>query len=372
MGIPLLAVLLALSACAGLSVRGTVGGQVVDTRVDSEVARYYLETYLAGNRSNPTLDARIDQMDQAMDGHLPGRSELQELSEQFSIDFAALVLADRISRVPANRRFRSVYEESYAYASKAVPAGRAQLPAGAERYEALLVPTYLYKRRFVYGADLSEPRAILEKLGLTCHFVETSDDGPIESNAEIVMAAIRARAQSGRRLIIISASKSGAEVALALTKLGPSETGHVAAWINAVGALQGTPLIDDDVLPELEFIVGKVDPAGVQSMSAARSRQRFESFRVPQQVLVINFFGIPLTGSVSFRAARGFYPMKKHGPNDGMVLLADMILPGGITLTEVGSDHFLMDRHLDVTTVALTAAIIRWLENPADGTSRAP
>jgi hypothetical protein len=270
------------------------------------------------------------------------------LSQQFSIDFAALVLADRISRMPANRRFRSVYEEAYAYASKAIPKGRAQLPAGAECYEALLVPTYLYKRRFVQGADLSEPREILQKLGVTCHFVETGDDGPIESNAEIVMAAIRARAQSGRRLIIISASKSGAEVALALTKLGPSETGHVAAWINAVGALQGTPLIDDDILPELEFIVGKVDAAGVASMSAARSRRRFESFRVPESVLVINFFGIPLSGTVSFRAARGFYPMRKYGPNDGMVLLADMILPSGITLTEIGSDHFLMDRHLDV------------------------
>jgi hypothetical protein len=32
-----------------------------------------------------------------------------------------------------------------------------------------------------------------------------------------------------------------------------NETGNVAAWINAVGALQGTPLIDDDVLPELEL-----------------------------------------------------------------------------------------------------------------------
>jgi len=155
------------------------------------------------------------------------------------------------------------------------------------------------------------------------------------------MAAIRARAQSGRRLIIISASKSNAEVALALTKFGPSETGHVAAWINAVGALQGTPLIDDDVLPELEFIVGKIDAAGIESMSAARSRQRFESFRVPENILVVNFFGIPLSGSVSFRAARGFYPMKKYGPNDGMVLLSDMILPGGITLTKFGVTTFL-------------------------------
>jgi hypothetical protein len=50
--------------------------------------------------------------------------------------------------------------------------------------------------------------------------------------------------------------------------------------------------IDDDVLPELEFIVGKIDAAGVESMSAARSRQRFESFRVPENILVVNFFGI--------------------------------------------------------------------------------
>ena len=52
--------LLALSACAGLPVRGTVDGQTIETRVDSEAARYYLADYLAGKRSNPVLDKRID------------------------------------------------------------------------------------------------------------------------------------------------------------------------------------------------------------------------------------------------------------------------------------------------------------------------
>src|SRR5262245_21557802 len=47
-GAPLLAILLALSACAGLPVSGIVGGQSIETRVDSEVARYYLANYLAG------------------------------------------------------------------------------------------------------------------------------------------------------------------------------------------------------------------------------------------------------------------------------------------------------------------------------------
>jgi hypothetical protein len=367
-----LAILSLLAACSGIPVHGIIAGQTIDSRVDSEVARYYVTNYLQGKHSDPALDARIDQVYKKIDGTIPGRAELKAVSDEFSADFAALLFADEISRVPLNRRFRSIFDVAYDYARKAVPEGRAKLPAAADRYEALIVPTYLYNRPTLSGADLAAPRAALQKVGLICQFVETSDDGPVESNAEIVMAAIRARAQSGRRLIIISASKSGAEVALALTKLRAAETRHVAAWINTVGALQGTPLIDDNMIPELEFIVGKIDPAGVESMSVTRSRERFKSFQVPPQILVVNFFGIPVSGSVGFRARRGFFPMRKYGPNDGMVLLGDMIFPGGITLTELGSDHFLMNDHLDVTAVALAITVIQWLENPAGENSPTP
>ena len=364
--------MLALSACSGIAVRGTVDGQPVQTRVDSKAARYYLANYLAGKHTDPALDARIAQAYETVDGKIPSRDQLKQLSDEFSPDFAALFFADEISKVPVNRRFRSIFDKAYNYASETVPEGRAQLPAGADRYEALIVPTYLYKRPTFSGADLAGPREALQKVGLPCQFVETSDDGPVEANAEIVMKAIRARAQSGRRLIIVSASKSSAEVALALTKLGSAETRHVAAWINTVGALKGTPLIDDNVLPELEFIVGKVDPAGVKSMSVGPSRERFKTFHVPQHILVVNFFGIPVSGSVGFRAGRGYFPLRKYGPNDGMVLLADMIFPGGVTLVELGSDHFLMSDHLDVTAVALAMAVIQWLENPVGASSTAP
>jgi hypothetical protein len=200
-------------------------------------------------------------------------------------------------------------------------------------------------------------------VGFTCHFVETDEDGTVEANADLVIAAIRARAQSGRRLILVSASKSGPEVALALTRLGPAETRHVAAWINTVGALQGSPMADERLAPELEYIVGKVNLGGRESMMTALSRQRFNSFHVPEHVLVVNYFGIPVSGSISFLARRGFFPLQKHGPNDGVLLLSDMIFPGGITLAELGSDHFLLSDHLDVTTVALAITVIGWLEN---------
>jgi len=362
LGTPLLALLVVLSACAGVPVRGTVGGQTIETRVDSEAARYYLANYLAGKRNNPALDARIDQVYQTMDGQVPGRTELKELSDEFSVDFAALYMADQIARVPANRRFRSDFDQAYEYTRKALAEGRMQVPQ-AGNYDVLFVPTYLYKRITFTGADMAAPRKALQQVGFICHFVETQDDGTIEANADLVADAIRALAPSGRRLLIVSASKSGPEVALALTRLGPAETHHVAAWINTVGALQGTPLIDDRVLPEVEFIVGKVNPAGVASMTTTRSRQRFESFRVPEHVFVVNYFGIPTVGSISFLASKGFYPLRKYGPNDGLVLLPDMIFPGGVTLAEVGSDHLRLNDHIDVAGVALAVTVINWLES---------
>ena len=357
----LLAALLLLSACAGLPVRGRVGLQTIETRVDSEAARYYLGSYLAGERSDAALDERIDRVYQSANGSLPDRNELKHLSDDFSVDFAALYFADQIARIPINRRFRSAFEQAYDYALKAFPAGRVRLPA---EYEVLFVPTYLYKRLFAVDADMAAPRAALKEVGLTCHFVETQDDGAVEANADLVAAAIRARAQSGRRLIVLSASKSGPEVALALTKLGPAETRHVAAWINAMGALQGTPLADERLFPELEYIVGKVDVAGKESLTTARSRQRFNSFHIPEHVFVVNYFGIPVIGSISFWIRRSFFPLRKYGPNDGAVLLPDLVFPGGVTLAQLGSDHFMRGKPLDITTVALAITVIRWLEKP--------
>jgi hypothetical protein len=357
----LLSGLLLLSSCAGLPVTGMVGGQPIDSRVDSEVARYYLESYLAGKHSDTAFDERIDHVYQGANGSLPDRGQLKHLSDQFSVDFAALYFADQIARVPVNRRFRSAFDKAYEYASKAFPEGQVRLSAS---YEVLVVPTYLYKRFLATGADMAVPRGALQKAGLTCHFVATDDDGPVEANADIVAAAIRARAPSGRRLLILSASKSGPEVALALTKLDPAETHHVVAWINAVGALQGTPLADERLFPELEYLVGKLDPLGMESMTMALSRQRFASFRIPEHVLVVNYFGIPISGSVSFWMRRSYSPLRKYGPNDGNVLLPDMIFPGGVTLTQLGGDHFMRNRPLDISTVALAITVINWLENP--------
>ena len=88
--LPLCALLIGiLSGCAGLPVTGMIGGQTINTRVDSEVARYYVANYLAGKHTNPFLDGLIDRVDRTANGHLPNRAELKYLSDSFSVDFAA-------------------------------------------------------------------------------------------------------------------------------------------------------------------------------------------------------------------------------------------------------------------------------------------
>ena len=116
-------------------------------------------------------------------------------------------------------------------------------------------------------------------------------------------------------------------------------------------------------LPRMDAATGANEIDQRTHIPAARSRPRFKSFHIPQHILVVNYFGIPTIGSISFMARRGFFPLRKHGPNDGVLLLSDMIYPGGITLAELGSDHFLLSDHLDITSVALAITIIRWLEN---------
>ena len=47
----------------------------------------------------------------------------------------------------------------------------------------------------------------------------------------------------------------------------------------------------------------------------------------------------------------------EHGPNDGVVLLADTIWPGGLNLVALGSDHFFASLKEDVYGLALMRAM---------------
>ena len=78
---------LLIPGCAGVPVSGQFGGQTISTRVDAEVARYYLANYLSGRRVDATLDARIDGVYHNATSELPDRDALKRISDEFGMAY---------------------------------------------------------------------------------------------------------------------------------------------------------------------------------------------------------------------------------------------------------------------------------------------
>lgn len=367
---------LLLGGCATLPdttpVIGSIAGQEVAVGVDSAEAAYLMTRYLKGERGWEEVDRRLDALYAAADpGDLPGRDELKRLSDEFSVDFAAIYFADRVYRLPANRLLRRTYD---AHLKKAMAeyfqkADRSLLPQAAD-YTILFVPAYNYESHTTTGADLKVPRVALRAAGLAPQLIPTDEIGAIESNARLIADYLTRTTRPNDRVIVVSASKSSPEVALALTALGPQAAG-VKAWINIVGTLQGTPLADE-VMGEgpLSRYRPYVDDPGMHSMVTAVRRKAYATFRFRDDLLIINYIGIPVTSTISRQVRDSYIVLRPYGPNDGLNMLADLIAPRSVTLADFGRDHYMVDESLRQRTIALINTAVDWLESCEAGLGR--
>ena len=62
------------------------------------------------------------------------------------------------------------------------------------------------------------------------------------------------------------------------------------------------------------------------------------------------------------RDRRGRYEqLLPYGPNDGLTLLADELIPGGKAVLEIGLDHYYRDPEIDLNALALASVVVREL-----------
>jgi hypothetical protein len=353
-------------------VHGTFLGHKLETTVDSDLARYFVERYLPGQHGNPMLDARIESV---LIGHrgVPGRDELGRISDSTSPDFAALYLAWRVQEVTGNRDLQERFEANVTRLREQLKAGGADSIEGSGRYRVLLVPGWDYRSNGkVTGADFAKPRMLLSRLRMDTRLVEINPVGSVEENAKDVAEAVARAQDSGKSLILVGPSSAGPAIHLALAKMIPEgQKGSIKAWVNLGGILQGSPLLEYLQAWPRSWLFGGViwfkgwQKADVMSMSATVSRERFRSLTLPPNLLVVNYMGVAMSGELS-KYSRDKYPvLRKLGPNDGLTLLPDIIAPGSRTLLALGSDHFFAeDPEIDLKTVALAHTIIQSLEDP--------
>ena len=63
----------------------------------------YLESHIAGRRTDPELNRKIEEITRQYANSLPSRDELAALSKTYSVDFAALFFADRLLALVQSR-----------------------------------------------------------------------------------------------------------------------------------------------------------------------------------------------------------------------------------------------------------------------------
>jgi hypothetical protein len=362
---------LLLGACsqiAKIPTQGVWAGQPVRSSVDSDVARYYLESYLQGQRSQGALDAQIDSLHAQHLQTVPTREALDEMAQNFSVDFASLFLAQRLLDHGCNRAVNQRF-------AQLVGEGAAP-PTNASAYLLLFVPGWDYADNGpVTGADFALPRQLATQYGLENHLVLLPPTGGVQENAEVVAITVRQHSASGKKILLAGASSGGPAIHLALGELlSAKEASAVKAWLNLGGILQGSPLVDSFQTWPRRWLFNAVawykgwSHAALLSMSTQASRPRFARLKLPADLLVINYLGIPLSGQITHLAAGNYPLLRTHGPNDGIALLTDMLAPSGPTVLALGRDHFFAeDPQIRQKTVALMRLLMERVEQGGAG-----
>jgi hypothetical protein len=351
-----------------------LGGRI-STTVDSEVARYFLEDYLQDHKSNPLLDERIDNLYARQTEDMPTRDELKKISEEYSLDFAALFFADRLWKIEKNRNIQT----DFYYFLDNEDLTLSFLNSLDDPYLVLFVPGWDYvENGHLTGADFAEPRRLVTKLGIENYLVDIAPHGSVEENSDHLTNYLARYRNSTKSIIIVGPSSAGPAIHLSLAeKLKDNQQTNIKAWVNLGGILRGSPLLDSyqewprSWLFNIAIWYRGWEKEKVLSMSAKNSRKRFRRLGdISSDILVINYLGLSLSGRLS-KYSKDSYPLlAPEGPNDGLTLLSDIIAPNSLTIVALGSDHFFAeDPRINDKTVALTKVVISYLENDVVVTS---
>jgi hypothetical protein len=346
-----------LASCASyprIPVSGELAGKPVSTTVDSAAAKDYLQ--------NPQPSNQSAGLDRRYRAYPLDWQSLRVLSQQVSPDFAALFLVKRL----LSNRTNAVFQAGYLAESKRIKSelqrnrwADVARPA-LKQYEVLFVPGFHYVTDPTSGADFANQRRFFEELGIRVGLIPTEEDGTVEANAAIIAANLRSRRQANDKIILVSSSKGGPEVALALGKLlAPDETAHVKAWISVGGLFRGTPLADfatrwpESWIVRMMFLYSRTGFQSLPGLTTKVSQTRLEEIKIPARIMLIEYIAVPLSGDIYGSVKSRYLRLRKDGPNDGLTLLADELLPNGISVIEPGVDHFYDDPDIEAKSLAV-------------------
>ena len=99
-------------------------------------------------------------------------------------------------------------------------------------------------------------------------------------------------------------------------------------------------------------------------MRTARARRAYADVEIPAHIRTFTYVTVPLSGHITKRGSFGYRRMRKHGPNDGLTLLADELVPRAVPILKHGADHFLGPEDQEIWSTALFRVVAAEMRPP--------
>jgi hypothetical protein len=212
----------------------------------------------------------------------------------------------------------------------------------------VIVPAAFYRENPRSGADGHIVRAQAEALGWKVESIPLASDGSTLANARTISDWLVAH--GGGRLVLVSLSKGGSDLKVALAQADAARAfERVAGWINLCGILDGTPLSDwllswqvEAALSRLYYRMLGITVDFVRDLRRERGGPLDFPLRLPAHMQLISIVGFPLRKHMTSGLARRCYDrVAPHGPNDGVIVLCDVCAQPGLIYPIWGADHLL-------------------------------
>ena len=303
----------------------------------------------------------IEKLKRDFGDQIPNHFDLRRLAQTQSVDFAALFFADQLLSLDrnavVNRRFRMNLDRVLREETVVVD---------TDGIVIILVPGYDYKENgHLTGADLKAQVAILSVLGFQVELLEVDPVGTVLECADVIENALESLGEE--QILIAGPSSAGPAIGTALSRLGTGS--EVLAWLNLGGTLQGVPLLDwfqkfpQSLVFDLIVWVQDWRHESFESLTNRVLRERFEELSIPEEIHVLNYISMSLSGDISDFGWDKYLLMRSDGPNDSLSLLPDLLLPEGRTIVSPKGDHFFAeDPLIEQKSVALVLTILESID----------
>jgi len=281
---------------------------------------------------------------------------LQQIAQREGVDFATALLFDRFQKSPERAQFIQRINMQRRSPGSSLAKNDTKV---------VIVPGALYVERPDMGGDGRIIREVAANLGLQTDLIPLTSFGSVVKNAGLIRVWLEQHSQE--RIILVSLSKGGADLKLAMSAPGaPNAFRNVVAWINVCGPLSGSHmanwLLESRVRTwffRWKFRCQNRDFQFVTDLRHADDAPLGFPLRPPSAMKMVSLIGFPLRQHMTTRFSRFCHRiLATSGPNDGTTSLADLHAVPGEIYPVWGMDHYFRP---ESEAKNLVAAILHYL-----------